>query len=147
MAQNVSSAVLRIGRLRYLVRVPTNQQPTLARLYEANPDMLWEEVKRHLTPEAMLEARVQELKVYALKCTGRPHKVRLYPAPRVFPPTGLTAKAYITAYYALNQLGTPSHFEPLAEHMTYPRGVDSQVAPVPPCRTATTTHFKEAARA
>ena len=147
MAQNVSSAVLKIGRLRYLVRVPTNQQPTLAKLYKANPDMPWEEVKRYLTPEAMLVARVQELKAYALKCTGRPRKVRLYPDARSFPPTGLTAKAYVTAYYALNQLGTPSHFGPLAEHITYPRGVDSQVAPAPPCRTVTTTRFKEAARA
>ncbi|MBB1077480.1 hypothetical protein HUU62_24055 [Rhodoferax sp. 4810] len=134
MAQNITSAVLRIGRLRYLVRVPSNQQPTLARLYKANPDMPWDEVKRHLTPEAMLEARVQELKAYALKCTGRSRKVRLYPETRVFPPTGLTAKAYVTAYYALNQLGTPSHFGPLAEHMTYPRGVDSRVETVPACR-------------
>ncbi len=145
MAKNVSSAVLRIGRLRYLVRVPSNQQPTLARLYKANPDIPWEEVKQHLTPEAMLEARVQELKAYALKCTGRPRKVRLYPDARVFPPTGLTVKAYVTAYYALNQLGTPSHFGPLAEHMTYPRGVDSQVASAAPCRT-TNTHVKRTAR-
>lgn len=143
MAQNVSSSVLKIGRLRYLVRVPTNQQLTLARLYKANPDMPWEDVKRHLTPEAMLEARVHALKAYALKCTGRSRNVRLFPSPRVFPPTGLSVKAYVTAYYALNQLGTPSHFGPLAEHITYPRGVDSQVAPVPPCRTV----FKEAARA
>lgn len=128
MAQNDASAVLRIGRLRYRIHAPTDPKPTLARLYKANPDMPWEEVKRHLTPEAMLEARVQELKAYALKCTGRHRRIRLYPDARIFPATGLTAKAYVTAYYALNQLGAPSHFGPLAEHMTYPRGVDSQVA-------------------
>ncbi|MBK1683965.1 hypothetical protein [Rhodoferax fermentans] len=145
MAQNVSSAVLKIGKLRYLVRVPTNQQPTLAKLYKANPDMPWEEVRGHLTPEALLAERVKDLQTYAMKCDGRHRKVRLFPSPRVFPPTGLSAKAYVKAYYALNQLGTPSHFGPLAEHITYPRGVDSQIAASPPCRTVATTHFKEAA--
>jgi hypothetical protein len=146
MVQNVSSAVLKIGRLRYLVRVPTKQQPTVARLYKENPNMPWEEVKRHLTPEALLAERVKDLQAYALKCDGRHRKVRLFPSPRIFPPTGLSVKAYVTAYYALNQLGTPSHFGPLAEHITYPRGVDSQVADSPPCRAANTTHFNRAAR-
>ncbi len=128
MEQNVRSAELRIGRLRYRIHAPTDPKPTLARLYKANPEMPREEVRRHLTPEAMLEARVLELKTYALRCTGRPRKTRLYPDARIFPSTGLTAKVYVTAYYALNQLGTPSHFEPLAEHMTYPRGADCQVS-------------------
>jgi hypothetical protein len=105
--------------------------------------MPWEEVKRHLTPEAMLQARVQELKAYALKCTGRHRKVRLYPDARIFPPTGLTAKAYVTAFYALNQLGTPSQFVPLAEHVTYPQGVDSQVMPPTHCRASTSTQYKK----
>jgi hypothetical protein len=143
MAQNVSSAVLNIGRLRYLVRVPTDQQPTLAKLYKANPDMPWEEVRRHLTPQALLAERVKDLQAHALKCTGRPRKVRLYPSPRVFLAAGLSAKAYVKAYYALNELGTPSHFAPLAEHITYPQGVDSQVTPVPPCWAMTTTHYKK----
>jgi hypothetical protein len=135
MAQNDSSAVLKIGRLRYLVRVPTDHKPTLAKLYKDNPNRPWEDVRQHLTPEALLAERVKDLQAYALKCDGRHRKVRLFPSPRVFPSTGLSVKAYVTAYYALNQLGTPSHFVPLAEHMTYPRGVDSQVASEPPCRT------------
>ncbi len=146
MAQNDSSTVLKIGRLRYLVRVPTNQQPTVARLYKENPSLPWEEVRHHLTPQALLAERVKDLQAYALKCDGRHRKVRLFPSPRVFPPTGLSVKDYVTAYYALNQLGTASHFGPLAEHITYPQGVDSQVAPSPPCRTVTTTHFNRAAR-
>jgi len=127
MAQNVSSAVLKIGRLRYLVRVPTNQQPALAKLYKANPNMPWEEVRQHLTPQVLLAERVRDLQAYAMKCDGRHRKIRLFPSPRVFPPTGLSAKAYVEAYYALNQLGTPSHFGPLAEHITYARGVDGQM--------------------
>jgi hypothetical protein len=135
---------IQMGRLRYRVCAPTDPKPTLSRLYKANPNMPWEEVKRHLTPEAMLQARVQELKAYALKCTGRHRKVRLYPDARVFPPTGLSAKAYVTAYYALNQLGTPSQFVPLAEHVTYPQGVDCQVMLPPHCRaSATATHAKK----
>lgn len=118
---------IQIGRLRYRVCAPTDQKPTLAKLYKENPNRPWEEVRQHLTPEALLEARVHELKAYAQKCNGRPRKTRLYPGPRVFPPIGLSAKAYVTAYYALNQLGTPSHFAPLAEHVTYPRGIDNQV--------------------
>lgn len=120
MEQNVSSAVVKIGRLRYLIRTPWNTKPTLARLYKANPDMPWEEVKRHLTPQALLQARVEEVRAYALKCTGKHRKVRVYPDARRFPPIGLTVKAYVTAYNALNQLGTPSHFGLLAEHITYP---------------------------
>jgi hypothetical protein len=75
----------------------------------------------------MLAERVKDLTAYALKCNGRSRKLRLFPSPRVFPPTGLSVKAYVTAYYALNQLGTTSHFAPLAEHVTYPQGIDSQV--------------------
>lgn len=116
---------IQIGRLKYRVCTPTDQKPTLARLYKENPNRPWDEVRQYLTPEAMLAERVKDLKAYALKCTGRSRKVRLYPSPRLFPQTGLTVKAYVTAYYALNQLGTPSHFAPLTEHMTYPRGVDS----------------------
>jgi hypothetical protein len=113
--------------LKYRVCAPTDQRPTLAKLYKENPNRPWDEVCSHLTPEAMLAERVKDLKAYALKCTGRSRKVRLYPSPRLFPQTGLSAKAYVTAYYALNQLGTTSHFAPLAEHMTYPQGIDSQV--------------------
>jgi hypothetical protein len=120
---------IQIGRLRYRVCAPTDQKPTLAKLYKENPNRPWQEVRQYLTPEAMLEARVQELRAYALKCNGRQRKPRLFPSPRVFPPAGLSVKAYVSAYYALNQLGTPSHFGPLAEHMTYPQGVDSQVTP------------------
>lgn len=118
---------IQMGRLKYRVCAPTDQKPTLARLYKVNPNRPWDEVRRHLTPEAMLAERVKDLKAYALKCTGRSRKVRLYPSPRLFPQTGLSAKAYVIAYYALNQLGTTSHFAPLAEHMTYPQGIDSQV--------------------
>lgn len=108
---------IQIGRLKYRICAPTDQKPTLARLYKEDPNRPWEEVRGHLTPEAMLQARVDELKAYALKCTGRHRKVRRYPSPRVFPPTGLSVKAYVTAYYSLNQLGTPSHFAALAEHV------------------------------
>ena len=118
---------IQIGRLKYRVCAPTDQKPTLAKLYKENPNRPWEEVRQYLTPEAMLTERVKHLKAYALKCNGRHRKPRLFASPRVFPPTGLTVKAYVTAYYALNQLGTPSHFAPLADHMTYPQGVDSQV--------------------
>jgi hypothetical protein len=118
---------IEMGRLKYRVCAPTDQRPTLAKLYKENPNRPWDEVCSHLTPEAMLAERVKDLKAYALKCTGRSRKVRLYPSPRLFPQTGLSAKAYVTAYYALNQLGTTSHFAPLAEHMTYPQGIDSQV--------------------
>lgn len=118
-------ATIQIGRLKYRVCAPTDQKPTLARLYKENPNMPWDEVRSHLTPEAMLAERVKNLKAYALKCTGRYRKVRLYPSPRLFPQTGLSAKAYVTAYYALNQLGTPSHFAPLAENVTKPQGFDS----------------------
>ena len=117
--------MIQIGRLKYRVCAPTDQRPTLARLYKENPNRPWDEVRSHLTPEAMLAERVKNLKAYALKCTGRSRKVRLYPSPRLFPQTGLSAKAYVTAYYALNQLGTPSHFAPLAENVTKPQGIDS----------------------
>lgn len=120
---------IQMGRLRYRVCAPTDHKSTLAKLYKENPNRPWDEVRQYLTPEAMLAERVKDLKAYALKCNGRPRKLRLFPSPRVFPPTGLSAKAYVTAYYALNQLGTPSHFAPLAEHMTYPQGVDSLVTP------------------
>jgi hypothetical protein len=120
---------IQIGRLKYRVCAPTDQKPTLAKLYKENPNRPWDEVRQYLTPEAMLAERVKDLKAYALRCNGRHRKLRLFPSPRIFPPTGLSVKAYVTAYYALNQLGTPSHFAPLAEHMTYPQGVDSQVAP------------------
>ena len=120
---------IQMGRLKYRVRAPTDHKPTLQRLYKENPERPWDEVREHLTPEAMLAERVKDLKAYALKCNGRHRRIRLYPGPRVFPPAGLSAKAYITAYYALNQLGTPSHFAPLADHVTYPQGVDSQVTP------------------
>ena len=120
---------IQMGRLKYRVCAPTDQKPTLAKLYKENPNRPWDEVREHLMPEAMLAERVKELKAYALKCNGRHRRIRLYPGPRVFPPAGLSAMAYVTAYYALNQLGTPSHFSPLAEHMTYPQGVDSQVTP------------------
>jgi len=56
--------VIQIGRLKYLVRAPLDTQPTKAKLYKANPNMPWREVKRHLTPEAMLAARVKELTEY-----------------------------------------------------------------------------------
>lgn len=116
---------IEMGRLKYRVCAPTDQRPTLARLYKENPNRPWDEVRSHLTPEAMLAERVKNLKAYALKCTGRYRKARLYPSPRLFPQTGLSAKAYVTAYYALNQLGTPSHFVPLAEQVSYPQGHDS----------------------
>jgi hypothetical protein len=114
-----------MGRLRYRICAPTDPKPTITRLYKANPNMPWEEVRRHLTPEAMLAERVRELKAYALKCTGRHRRVRSYPNPRLFPSVGLTVLEYVKAYYVLNQLGSISHFAPLAAHMTYPRGVDS----------------------
>jgi hypothetical protein len=119
---------IEMGRLKYRVCVPTDQRPTLAKLYKENPNRPWDEVRPYLTPEAMLADRVKDLKAYALKCNGRSRKHRLFPSPRVFPPTGLSAKAYVTAYYALNQLGTTSHFAPLAEHLTYPQGIDSEMS-------------------
>ena len=120
--------VVQIGRLKYFVCVPTDPKPTMTKLYKANPNMPWDKVRSHLTPEALLAARVQELTQYALKCTGRHRKTRLYPDTRIFPRDGLCAMEYVTAYYALNQLGTPSHFAPLAKHITRPRGIDSQVS-------------------
>ena len=120
---------IHIGRLKYRICAPTNPRPTLARLYKEDPNRPRDEVRQYLTPEALLAERVKELKAYALRCTGRHRKVRIYPGPRVFPASGLCAKAYVTAYYALNQLGTTSHFAPLAEHTTYPQGIDSQVTP------------------
>lgn len=120
---------IQMGRLKYRVFAPTDQKPTLAKLYKENRNRPWYEVRQYLTPEAMLAERVKDLKAYALKCNERHRKLRLYPSPRVFPPTGLSIKAYVAAYYALNQLGTPGHFGPLVEHMTYPQGVDSQVTP------------------
>ena len=120
--------MIQIGRLRYRVCAPTDLKPTLAKLYKENPNRPWNEVRQYLTPEVMLAERVQDLKAYALKCTGRHRKLRLFPSPRVFPPIGLSVKAYVSAYYALNQLGNSSHFAPLAGHMTYPQGVDSLVS-------------------
>lgn len=120
---------IQMGRLKYRVCSPTDHKPTLQRLYKEKPNRHWDEVREHLTPEALLAERVKTLMAYALKCNGRHRRIRLYPGPRVFPPAGLSAKAYVTAYYALNQLGTPSHFSPLAEHATCPQGVDSQVTP------------------
>lgn len=120
---------IQMGRLKYRVCAPTDQKPTLARIYKENPNRSWDEVRQYLTPEALLAERVRDLKAYVLRCNGRHRKLRLFPGARLFPPTGLSAKAYVTAYYALNQLGTPGHFGPLAEHMTYPQGVDSQVTP------------------
>jgi len=117
---------VQIGRLKYLVRAPTDQRPFLAKLHKAHPNMPWDEVKRHLTPEAMLAARVKELTEYALKCTGRHRKVRLYTDPRIFPSAGLTVKVYVQTFYSLNNLGTPSHFAPLADRVTCPQGMDSQ---------------------
>ena len=118
--------VIQMGRLKYLVRAPTDPKPILAKLYKANPDTSWDEVKKHLTPEAMLAARVKELTEYALKCTGRHRKVRLYPDPRIFPSAGLTVKVYVQTYYQLNNLGTPTHFASLADRVTCPQGMDSQ---------------------
>jgi hypothetical protein len=115
-----------LGRLKYLVRAPTDQRPTITRLYKENPNIPWEEVRSHLTPEAMLAERVRELTAYALKCTGRHRKARLYPDARVFPRVGLSALEYVKAFYALNQLGTPSHFAPLARHVTLAQGIDSE---------------------
>lgn len=120
---------IQMGRLKYRVCAPSDQKPTLARLYKENPNRPWNEVRQHLTPEAMLAERVKDLKAYALKCTGRHRRIRLYPGPRVFPPAGLSAKAYVTAYYALNELGATSHFAPLAEHVTCAQGIDSLVTP------------------
>lgn len=122
---------IEMGRLSYRACAPTDQKPTLAKLYKENPNRPWDEVRQYLTPEAMLAERVKDLTAYALKCNGRSRKRRQFPSPRVFPPTGLSAKAYVTAYYALNQLGTTSHFAPLAEHLTYPQGIDSQVTAWP----------------
>lgn len=118
---------IQMGRLKYRVCAPTDQRPTLAKLYKENPNRPWDEVRQYVTPEAMLAERVRNLTAYALKCTGRYRKARLYPSPRLFPQIGLSAKAYVTAYYAINQLGTPSHFAPLAENVTKPQGIDSQV--------------------
>lgn len=117
---------IEIGRLKYRICAPTDQHRTRAKLYKENPNMPWDEVCRHLTPEAMLAERVKELRAYVLKCTGRHHKIRLYPDPRIFPKLGLSAAEYVKAYYALNQLGTPSHFAPLAKHLTRARGTDSR---------------------
>jgi hypothetical protein len=122
--------MIQIGRLKYRVCAPTDQKPTLARLYKENPNRPWADVRQYLTPEAMLAERVKDLKAYALKCNGKHRKARLYPSPRIFPPNGLSTKAYVKAYYALNCLDTPSHFAPLTEHITYPQGVDSQVIPL-----------------
>ena len=119
---------IEMGRLKYRVCAPTDQRPTLAKLYKENPNRPWDELRQYVTPEAMLAERVKDLTAYALKCDGRSRKRRLFPSPRVFPPTGLSVKAYVTAYYALNQLGNSSHFAPLAGHMTYPQGVDSLVS-------------------
>lgn len=116
---------IQMGRLSYRVCAPTDQKPILAKLYKEHPNRPWEELRQHLTPEAMLAERVKDLKAYVLKCNGRHRKLRLFPSPRVFPPTGLSVKAYVTAYYALNQLGTPSHFAPLAEQVSSPQGIDS----------------------
>ena len=118
---------VQLGRLKYLVRVPTDQRPTITKLNRGNPNMPWDEVRSHLTPEAMLAERVRELTAYALKCTGRHRRARLYPDPRIFPRAGLSALEYVKAYYAVNQLGTPSHFAPLAKHVTLPQGIDSTV--------------------
>jgi hypothetical protein len=116
---------IQIGWLKYRVCAPTDQRPTLGRLYKENPNRPWDEVRSHLTPEAMLAERVKNLKAYALKCTGRYRKARLYPSQRLFPQIGLSAKAYVTAYQALNQPGTPSYLAPLAENVTKPQGFDS----------------------
>jgi len=118
--------IVRIGRLKYLVRAPTNQQSTKAKLKKANPNMTWDEIRKHLTPKAMLAARVKELTEYALKCNGRHRKVKLYPDERFFPQEGLSVSEYVTEYYSLNNFGTPSHFAPLAKHITYPQGIDSE---------------------
>lgn len=92
--------ILKMGRLRYRICAPSDPKSTLAE-------------------------RIQDLKAYALKCTGRHRRVRSYPSSRLFPPAGLSVLEYVKAYYALNQLGSIIHFAPLAAHMTYPRGVDS----------------------
>jgi hypothetical protein len=118
--------IIKIGRLKYLVRTPINEKPIKAKLYKANPNISFDELKSHLTPKAMLAARVKELTEYALKCTGRYRKTRLYADPRIFPRPGLCAMEYVTEYYSLNKLGTPSHFAPLARHITRPKGNDSQ---------------------
>jgi hypothetical protein len=119
---------VQIGRLRYRICAPTDHKPILANLYKENPNMPWDEVRGHLTPEALLAERVKELTAYALKCTGRHRKARLYPDSRQFPRTGLCALEYVAAYYALNQLGTPSHFAPLADRVTHAQGIDSYEA-------------------
>jgi len=116
---------IEMGRLKYRVCAPTNEKPTIAKLYKENPDMPWEEVQRHLTPEAMLAERVKELKAYALKCTGKHRKVRLPGERRIYPPFGLCAKEYVEKYYAINQLGKPTHFAPLAVRVSCPQGFDS----------------------
>ena len=67
---------------------------------------------------------MQELQAYALKCTGRHRKHRIYPSPRLFPPAGLSMLEYVKAYYGMNQLGSMSHFGPLATRVTYPQGSD-----------------------
>jgi len=117
---------IQLGRLTYFVCAPTDPKPMMVKLYKANPTMPWEEVRPHLTPEALLAARVQELTQYAMKCTGRHRKVRLYPDQRIFPQAGLTVQAYVSSYYALNNLGTPSHFAPLANRVTPAQGIDRQ---------------------
>ncbi len=118
---------IRLGRLKYRISAPTNTQPILAKLRKTHPDMPWDEVRSHLTPEALLAARVKELTQYALKCTGKHRKARLCQEPRIFPKEGLSAMEYVHSYYSLNNLGTPSHFAPLAKHITRPRGIDSQI--------------------
>ncbi len=118
---------IQIGRLKYRVCAPTNTKPTIAKLYKKNPDMPWEEIQKHITPEAMLAERVKELKAYALKCTGKHRKIRLPQEHRIYPPFGLCADEYVKQYYAINHLGTPSHFAPLAKHVTYPQGIDQEL--------------------
>ena len=121
----VIQTTIQMARLKYRVCAPTNTKPTIAKLYKENPDMPWEEVQRHLTPDAMLAERVMELKAYALKCTGRHRKLRLAQGCRRYPPFGLCAKEYVKQYYAINKLGIPTHFAPLAEHVSCPQGFDS----------------------
>jgi hypothetical protein len=88
----VMQTTIQMGRLTYRVCAPKNNQPTIAKLYKKNPDMPWEEVQKHITPEAMLAERVRKLKAYALKCTGGHRKLRLTAGHRSYPPHGLCAK-------------------------------------------------------
>ena len=43
---------IQMGRLKYRVFAPTDQKPTLAKLYKENPNRPWDEVRQYLTPEA-----------------------------------------------------------------------------------------------